>query len=121
MTNIAFAEWLQSPERLVSVEDATLAGRWGDLALAGAVSSAFDAEASATAEADRQIAFKGGPLVEEEILIPKKINVASVRGRVRSIKIAGDPDYGAGVDVFIIGGELVHGTGITKLFVLRRL
>jgi hypothetical protein len=121
MTDSAYAEWLQSPERLVSVEDAALTGRWGDLAFARTASSAFDTEAAAIAEANRQILFKGGPLVEEEITVPKKINIASVRGRMRSIKIAGDPDYGVGLSVFIIGGELVHGTGITKLFVLRRL
>jgi hypothetical protein len=121
MPDSAYAEWLQSPERLVSAEDAALAGRWGDLASAGAVSSSFDSEASAIAEANRQLAFKGGPLVDEEIVVPKKINIASVRGRVCSIKISGDPDYGGGVDVFIIGGELANGTGVTKLFVLRRL
>jgi hypothetical protein len=121
MADTAFAEWLQSPERLVNAEDTALAARWGDLALVRAVSSTFDIEAAAIDEANRQLAFKGGPLVEEEIVVPKKINIASVRGRVRTIKIAGDPDYAPGLDVFIIGGELVHGTGITKLFVLRRL
>lgn len=121
MPDSAYAEWLQSAERLVNADDAGLIARWGDLAGSGVVSSVFDTEVAALAEAGRQISFKGGPLVEEEIMVPKRIALESVRGRVRTVKIAGDPDYSGGLDVFVIGGELMHAIGMTKLFVLRRL
>lgn len=116
-----YAEWLQSPERRVVVNDATLAARWGDLAQAVASSSAIAVEADASAEADRQIAFKGGPLVEEQLTIAKPLDLASIRGSVRTIRIAGDAIYGAGLDVFVLGGAVDHGAGMTRLDILRKL
>jgi hypothetical protein len=121
MVDSAYSEWLQLPERLASGDDPVIINRWGELALTSVVSSALDEESAAIAEAGRQLAFKGGPLVEEEVTIPKLIDIASVRGRVRTIRIASDPAYAAGLDVFVLGGELLHATGVTKLFVLRRL
>jgi hypothetical protein len=116
-----YAEWLQAPERLVTVDDMTLATRWGDLAEAVAASSGIAIEADAIAEANRQIAFRGGPLVQEQIVVPKKIDVAAIRGSVRTIKIAGDTIYAAGADVFILGGGVDHGSGVTRLDILRKL
>jgi hypothetical protein len=121
MTDPAFVEWLQVPERLVTVDDAPATAKWGDLAVAQSASSSLVNEANATAECSRQLAFKGGPLVEEQVVVPKRLDVAAVRGRVQTVTIPGDPIYGAGVNVFVFGGAVENSTGLTRLDVLRRL
>lgn len=121
MPDSAYAEWLQSPERLVTLDDAVQAGRWGDLAEAVEASSVLDSEAAANTEAARQMAFKCGPLVEEEIMVASLLDVSLYRGRVWTVTIANDAVYSAGRDVFVLGGDVMHQTGTTRLIVLRKL
>jgi hypothetical protein len=121
MPDSAYAEWLQSPERLVTRDDAVLAVRWGDDAEAGSVSSVLDGEVDANAEAARHAAFKSGPLVEEEVIVPRLLDVALYRGRAWTIRVEGDEVYAAGLLVFVLGGEVSHQTGTTRLFVIRML
>lgn len=117
----AYADWLQAPERRVAVEDGTLSVRWGTRARTDEASSPFVVESDAQAEAARQIAFLGGPVCEEEILVPASLNVAALRGRCVNVTIAGDADYASGPLVFVLGGDVDHATGTTALAVLRRL
>lgn len=117
----AYAEWLQSPARTVVQTDGVLSGRWGVRAGSAEVDCPFDAEASAIAEAVRQISFYGGPLVEETAIAKGILDVNSMRGRTITLSIAGDPIYGAGQNVFVLGGVPDRGSGITTLYVLRRL
>jgi hypothetical protein len=121
MPDSAYSEWLQAPERLVTLDDAAQGLRWGDGAEAVSASSVLDAEVATNAEAARQLAFKSGPLVEEEIILPKLIDVASVRGRVWTVSIDNDEAYQVGLPVFVLGGEALHQTGMTKLIILRKL
>ena len=121
MVDSAYAEWLQQGERQSLVTDAALAGRWGALGETREVSSAFDVEASAIAEANRQLAFYGSPLVQENVIVRGVLDIAAIRGRVWTVTIAASPAYAGGVDVFVLGGSPDHGVGSTTLFVLRRL
>ena len=121
MVDSAYAEWLQKPERIIPREDAALAARWGDRGESVSTSCALDYEADAIAEADRQLAFKGGPLVEDAVIVSKLLDLAVYRGRVWTITILADDIYGGGIDVFVTGGEVLQATGLTTLYVLRRL
>lgn len=116
-----FGEWLQAPERLVTLDDAVMTARWGDDAEVAAVSTVLDMESAANAEAARHVAFKSGPLVEEEIVVPGLLDVALYRGRVWTIRIANDELYSAGLPVFVLGGEASYQTGTTRLFIIRKL
>lgn len=121
VANSGYTEWLQSAERLLTREDAILAARWGALAETTTSSCVLDVEVDAIDEAARQMAFKSGPLVEDVIVIPKPLDLALVRGRVWTITIADDDIYAAGRDVFVLGGDVMRASGITTLYVLRRL
>jgi hypothetical protein len=116
-----YGEWLQAPERLVTLDDAVQTARWGDSAEVVTVSTVLDVEADANAEATRHFAFKGGPLVEEEIIVARLLDVALYRGRVWTVQIAGDAIYGAGLAVFVLGGDASQQSGTTRLFIVRKL
>jgi hypothetical protein len=121
MTDSAYAEWLQQPERSVIDEDTAQTSKWGALAHTWAASSCFAGEGAAAAEAARVLGFAKGPLVEERVTVAGRFDVAAVRGRVITITQAADPTYAAGADVFCLGGDCDHGSGITHFDVLRRL
>jgi hypothetical protein len=121
MTDSAYAEWLQLPERTATNEDTAQTSKWGALARVWTASSCFAGEGAAAAEAARVLAFANGPLVEERVTIAGRVDVAAVRGRVITITQAADPAYAAGADVFCLGGDCDHGSGITHFDVLRRL
>lgn len=121
MVDSAFAEWLQVPARTLVQTDAVLTARWGQRAGAAEVDCAFDSEADGTSEGARQLAFYGGPLVEETAAVAGVVDLNSVRGKTVTLTVAGDPVFGAGVVVFVLGGVADQATGITTLYVLRRL
>jgi hypothetical protein len=121
MPDSAYAEWLQQPERTFVNEDAAQTTKWGALGRRWTASSCLASEAAASAEAARVIAFAKGPLVEERVTIAGRLDVATVRGRIITITQAADPAYAAGADVFCLGGDCDHGSGITHFDVLRRL
>ncbi len=117
----AYAQWLQSANRLTITSDLSNASKWNLLAQDLTASSIIAREADALIEAQRQLDFRSAPLAEEKIELPKLYQVAALRGRVWTIKIAGDAAYQNGADVFVLGGVADHGSGITTLTVLRKL
>jgi hypothetical protein len=117
----AYAEWLQQPERLRIENDAARAAIWGAQAETNTVSSAIANEADAGPEALRQLIFQAGPLVEEQVVIPKLLKVSEVRGKCWTVQISGDAPYEAGALVFVLGGVEENALGVTRLDVLRRL
>lgn len=121
MVDSAYAEWLQLAERSLVNEDAAQTAKWGSLAESWTASSAFTTEAAASAEAGRVMSFVKGPLVEDRVTVAGRHDVAAVRGRVISVSLGGDAAYGNGLDVFCLGGDCDHGTGVTHFDVLRRL
>lgn len=116
-----FAEWLQSPARTVVARDDSLGSRWGRRATFTEVDCAFDAEAAAAAEAGRQLAFFGGPLVEEAAVVSGVLDVNNLRGKTITLRLTGDPIFGAGALVFVLGGVADRASGLTTLYLLRRL
>ena len=112
MVDSDYALYLQSPERLVTLSDAVMAARWGSFARTVEVSSCLTTEANALAEAARQQAFLGGPLVEDLVTLRGALDVAALRGRAVTID---------GAVVFVLGGDVDHSTAISHLNILRRL
>ena len=121
MPDSAQSEWLQKPERTTAIEDASVVSRWGGLDETWTASSCLVGEGAAATEAARVQAFATGPLVEERITISGRNDVSAVRGRVITVTLAGHAAYSGGAQVFCLGGDCDHGTGITRLDVLRRL
>jgi hypothetical protein len=111
MPDSAYALYLQSPERTITRSDAALVARWGDLARTADVKSALALEADAQAEADRQLAFRGGPLEEHQAIINDVLSVSALQGRCITLD---------GVLSFVLGGDINHGNGTTVLSILRK-
>lgn len=113
-----FAQWLQERALWHLETDATLSARWGTRAQTTERLSPLALKADADAEATRQIAFLGGPLVEDEHLV---LGAWSDKlGQV--VTITGDRlGYAAGVDCFVIGVQDDRAAGTSRLSVLRRL
>ncbi len=63
------AEFLRAQERTVTATSAPLLARWGTAAGDTAQSTPLIAEASASAEAARQLALLGSVLAEDQVLI----------------------------------------------------
>ncbi len=112
MVDSAYALWLQSAERTTPSTDATLDARWGALARTAEVSSPLSTEAGANNEAPRVIAFLGGPLALERVIVAGVVDIPALRGRCVSIE---------GVVLFVLGGYRDHATGTSELVILRRL
>lgn len=113
-----FAQWLMSETLWTLADNATLRARWGDTALTTERQTTIADKAAADAEAARQIAFLGGPLVTDEHQL--KGEFAAYLGQV--ITITGPQlGYGAGLDVFVIGAQDDRATGLSQVTVLRRL
>jgi hypothetical protein len=117
----AYAEWLQQPERLRAETDAPRAATWGARSETSTVSSAIALEADAGPEALRHLDFKAGPVVEEQVVVPKRLDISQLRGRCWTVQVPGDAAYAAGALVYVLGGVEEHALGVTRLDVLRRL
>lgn len=113
-----YAQWLQAEANWVVREDAALAGIWGDTGATAERMSALADKADADAEAQRQLAFLSGPLVLETAELQG--DWADYIGSVIAIEHE-DLGYRDGVDVFLIGAQDNHATGISTVTVLRRL
>lgn len=113
-----FAQWLQSDGLTTVREDAVLKARWGDTAQILQRQTTFAIRTDAEAEADRQLAFMGQPLVQDEHQVIGRL--APYLGQVVTLTIA-RLGYDAGIDCFVIGAEDNLATGISKVTVLRRL
>lgn len=113
-----FAQWLMDPARFHVAEDAALKARWGETAETSERVTTIAVKADAEAEADRQLAFMGGPLVEDEHLLIGQW--AEYLGRVITLSID-RLGYDAGIDVFVVAVEDDRATGTSRVRVLRRL
>lgn len=113
-----YAQWLQSAALFTLREEAALVSRWGSTAQRAERVTTIAQRADAEAEADRHLAFLGGPLVVDVHTMAGQF--AAYLGWVITITID-QLGYDAGVDVFVIGVEDNRATGLSKVTVLRRL
>ena len=113
-----FAQWLQDTALRHVGSDATLAARWGATAATSERVTTIALLADAEAEAIRQLAFLGGPLVQERHLVAGAH--AGLLGQVVTLTID-QLGYDAGAEVFVIGAEDRLAAGVSWLTVLRRL
>lgn len=113
-----YAQWLQADGLWLVQDDATLKTRWGARAQTSQRMTTIATKADAIAEAARQLAFMGGPLVIDEHTLSGEWG--DYVGRV--ITITGNRlGYNAGVAVFVIGAEDNRATGLSNVTVIRRL
>lgn len=113
-----FAQWLQADGLWLVQDETTLKARWGDRALTTQRMTTIATKADAIAEANRQLAFMGGPLAIEEHMMTGEWG--DYVGQV--ITITGTRlGYDAGVNVFVIGAEDNRATGLSNVTVIRRL
>lgn len=113
-----YAQWLQSAGLWQVSEDATLKARWEDKAQTSERMTTIALKADAAAEAGRQLAFLGGPLVVDEHTLLGEWS--AYLGRVITISID-RLGYDAGIEVFVIGAEDDRSAGTSKVTVIRRL
>lgn len=113
-----YAQWLQSEGLWQVSEDGTLKGRWGDMAQTSERMTTIAQKTDAAAEAVRQLAFLGGPLViDEHVLVGEW---GAYLGRVVTLTVD-RLGYDSGVDVFVIGAEDDRAAGTSRVTVVRRL
>lgn len=113
-----YAQWLRATALFHVEEDATLADRWGDSALICQRTTSIAAKSDAIVEAQRQLAFLGGPLVIDEHEVPGRW--AGRKGQIVTLTI-NQLGYDAGVDVFVLGAADDLSTGLSAVTVIRRL
>lgn len=113
-----YAQWLMAEARLHVAELAALKARWGATGLTSKRVTTLAELADAEAEAARQLAFMGGPLVEDEHQMPGAW--ADCIGQVVTITTE-RLGYADGLDVFVIGAEDNRASGMSRVTVLRRL
>ncbi|WP_337846261.1 hypothetical protein [Sphingomonas sp.] len=113
-----FAQWLQDEGLWLVREDAERVGRWGDTALLGERMTSIAFKGDAQAEADRQLAFLGGPLALDEHLLVGEWR--HLRGQVITLTID-KLGYSGGVDVFLLSAEDDKASGLSRVTVIRRL
>lgn len=113
-----FAQWLMDQARWQVSEDAVLKARWGETAEISESVTTIAFKVDAEAETARQLAFLGGPLVEDEHLLVGEW--AAYLGQVITLTID-KLGYDAGVDVFLISAEDDRSAGTSRIKVLRRL
>lgn len=113
-----YAQWLQSEGLWQVSDDAALRARWGETAQTSERMTTIALKADAAAEAARQLAFLGGPLViEEHVLLGEW---GAYLGRVITVTID-RLGYDAGLNVFVIGAEDNRSDGTSRVTVVRRL
>lgn len=113
-----FAQWLMDQARWHVEEDAALKARWGETAELSDRVTTIATKADAETEAARQLAFLGGPLVEDEHLLIGEWG--GYLGQVITLSID-KLGYDAGIDVFVISVEDDRSAGTSRVKVLRRL
>lgn len=138
-----FAQWLQERALFHLEGDATLAARWGDRAQTSERVTPLALQGDAEDEAQRQIAFLGGPLVEDEHLLVGEWR--AMLGRTITLEglelgyFDGSPTLsgllltlggeeltltlggGGAAACFVIGAQDDLATGLSRVTVLRRL
>lgn len=118
MVDPVYAQWLMADCLWTLAKDDVLDARWGESALTKERQTTIATKEDAEAEAARQLAFMGGPLVIDSHLLLGRWE--PYRGQV--ITITGNKlGYEAGVDVFVLGAEDALASGTSRVTVLRRL
>lgn len=113
-----YAQWLMADNLWALATDEVGAARWGESGLTKERQTTIATRADAEAEAARQLAFMGHPLViDTHVLLGRW---AAMRGQVITIT-GGKLGYEGGVEVFVLGAEDALATGISRVTVLRRL
>lgn len=137
-----FAQWLQDRALFHLEVDATLSARWGDRAQTTERITPLALQADAEAEAARQIAFLGGPLVEDEHQLigtwrdrlGQTISIEGLHlGYFDGTITGGGEEFTFGGDTFTLGGggeatlcfviaaQDDRASGLSRVSVLRRL
>jgi hypothetical protein len=114
----SFALWLKSLTRVAEAVSAPIVANWGDRAVTSEIVSPLALKPDAVAEAARQLAFLGAPMVEETVSVPGLLH--GLYGRAVQL-FADAPGYRTGPVVFVIGVEEAGDVARTTLTVLRRL
>ena len=113
-----FARWLREGALWTPADNATVLALYAAIAREVTAMSPLALKTGADAEAARQVAFLGGPLVIDTHLVPG----ARVDLIGQCVTIVADRlDYQAGVAVFVIGAAEADKTDQTVLTVLRKL
>ncbi len=113
-----FTEWLMDDALFHVERDAVREARWGDDAIETERMTVLASKSGAIEEGQRQLAFLGGPLVEERHVVKGKLR--PYLGKVITVTIA-DLGYDAGLDVFLLSAVDDILTGFSQITVLRRL
>ncbi|RJF91139.1 hypothetical protein [Sphingomonas cavernae] len=113
-----FAQWLQSEGLWAIQTDAPRAAQWGEQAITAERMTALAFKADAVDEAARQLAFLGGPLAEDEHLLPGRWRHR--KGQVVTLTI-GRLGYDAGKAVFVLDAQDDLARGLSTVTVLCRL
>ena len=113
-----FAQWLQAEALYAVRTDATLDARWGDSAIVSERISPIALLGDANTEADAQLAFMGGPLVEDVHIV--KGQMTTYLGQCIDLTID-ELGYDSPVTVFVIAAQDDRATGMSLINVLRRL
>jgi hypothetical protein len=137
-----FAQWLQGKALFHLATDAILAARWGDRAQTTERITPLAAKADAEAEAARQLAFLGAPMVEDEhlligawaafigqVIILESEQLGYFDGTLElggaTLTFAGmELTLGGGgeaVACFVVGARDDRAAGLSQVTVLRRL
>lgn len=113
-----FAQWLQANGLWAVQSDPARAAQWGEQATTAERMTALAFKADAVAEAGRQLDFLGGPLAEDEHLLPGRWR--HLKGQVVTLTID-QLGYGAGLPVFVLDAQDDLARGLSTVVVLCRL
>lgn len=117
-----FAQWLQDATLWALGQDATALARWGETAVLSERITGMANRADALDEAARQLAFFGMPIAEDVHVVTLAQGGGWKRYLGQVITLTGpDLGYAGGADVFLIGAEDDHTSGLSTLTVLKRL
>ncbi len=134
-----FAQWLQAAALYHLESDETLSARWGARTQSSERITPLALQPDAEAEALRQLAFLGGPLVEDEHLLVgtwadrlgQVISIESEQlgDQAVTVTLGGEILTLGGADVtlggpalcFVIGAQDDRATDLSRVSVLRRL
>lgn len=113
-----FAAWLRAESLNAVASDAQISALWGALAKTAELISPYASKADAAAEAERQLAIFGTPMVVEVLQVRGlRIDLFARPVRLRAARAG----YQGGATVFVIGAKEAEAVEMTNLTVLRKL
>jgi hypothetical protein len=127
--DLELARWLKEGVKFASADNAGVAAAFGALGRTTEIRGPLALAAGADAEAVRQVAFLGGPLVEDVAvvsglrrdLLGKCITLRADPPEGQAANAARQLGYELGQPVFVIGYQEHDKAELTTLFVLRKL